>query len=205
LPRLEAIYNDYHSLGYEGISVNLAEDMNTVKFYARQYSYLFLLDSDLSTWNTYKQNDLRPLNYVIDNDANMTVAFWMEGFDEPTIRAWIEWCLEGVQETPDAGCQIPDARLLQNSPNPCRESTIINFQLPMPGHSTLNVYDASGRLVATLIDGKLSPGAHKVRWEKGNNPSGIYFYRLSATRQGGSASGGTTATFTSTKKMVVVE
>jgi len=65
--------------------------------------------------------------------------------------------------------------------------------VPVPGHVMLRVYDTSGRLVATLVDGKLPAGTHRVRFEKGTNPSGVYFYRLS------------TGGFTATKKMVVLK
>ena len=170
------------------ITVNLAESMNTVRAYARQYSYLFLLDSDLSTWNVYKQDPppyYIPLNLVIDNDQNMTVAFWMEGFNEATIRYYIEQCLLGVEEQPEVVSQEPEAGLYQNSPNPFGaggttiQFSISNFQFPI----SLGVYDISGKLVRTLVDERREPGRHTVRWDgkdwAGEEvASGIYFYRL---------------------------
>jgi hypothetical protein len=35
-----------------------------------------------------------------------------------------------------------------------------------------------GRVVATLIDGRLQPGMHTVRWDASASPSGIYVARL---------------------------
>ncbi len=99
----------------------------------------------------------------------------------------------GVDETLDPGCQTPDARLLQNHPNPFRQFTIINYQMPKGGygtqdarHITLSIFDLSGRLIRTLIDDKPTAQDRQLRavsWdgrdEAGQEaPSGIYFYRL---------------------------
>ena len=75
--------------------------------------------------------------------------------------------------------------LLQNHPNPCQEFTIINYQLPEPAHTTLRVYDTSGRLVGSLVDGSREAGHHIARWDgrdsSGNlAPSGVYFYQIKA-------------------------
>jgi hypothetical protein len=65
-------------------------------------------------------------------------------------------------------------------PNPFNPTTTISYELAKSGHATLEVYDVSGRLVTTLVDGKMTPGRHKVTWEAANVASGIYFYRLTA-------------------------
>jgi hypothetical protein len=76
--------------------------------------------------------------------------------------------------------------LYQNLPNPFNPSTAIQYDVPASGGKVrLRIYDASGRLVRTLVDGMESPGAKTVRWDGRDNyghqaSSGIYFYRLSA-------------------------
>jgi hypothetical protein len=45
-------------------------------------------------------------------------------------------------------------------------------------HTTLRVYDILGRAVATLVDGRIQPGMHTVRWDASGSPSGIYVARL---------------------------
>jgi flagellar hook assembly protein FlgD len=47
----------------------------------------------------------------------------------------------------------------------------------------LSVYDISGRLVATVVDGVSGPGEHVARWsglDRAGRPvaSGVYFMRL---------------------------
>jgi len=72
------------------------------------------------------------------------------------------------------------------APNPFRTWTFIRFGLPLPETVRLEVYDATGRHVRTLVEGARSNGRHEVAWDgrdQGNGivSPGIYFARLSAT------------------------
>lgn len=58
-------------------------------------------------------------------------------------------------------------------------STIeINLSLPSATYASLAVYDASGSLVETLMDGTASAGDHALTW---NGSPGLYFVRLQTT------------------------
>jgi len=97
----------------------------------------------------------------------------------------------------DTGPEQPLAFALeQNYPNPFNPETMIRFTLPEAGQATLQVYDITGRRVATLVDGFLARGEHQVRFDaldvRGIS-SGVYVYRLTAA-------GGT-----QTRKMTVVK
>ncbi len=72
-----------------------------------------------------------------------------------------------------------------NHPNPFNPRTIISFDLPRTVPVRLSVYSASGRGVATLVDGTLEAGRYQVPWngrdDLGNTlGSGVYFARLEA-------------------------
>lgn len=74
------------------------------------------------------------------------------------------------------------------SPNPFRTSATISYNLSRSGSAALRVYDASGNLVRTLIDGNLPAGAGSVVWNgKAHNGQavshGIYFARLETPNQ----------------------
>ena len=75
--------------------------------------------------------------------------------------------------------------LAQNHPNPFNPSTTISFALPQAGEISLKIYNLRGQLVATLHDGAMAAGRHKLVWD-GNDArglraaSGIYLYRLEA-------------------------
>ena len=70
------------------------------------------------------------------------------------------------------------AKLFQNYPNPFNPETMISFAVSMPSSVNLVVYDVTGRIVQTLVDGKKQAGTYQVKWIPGNQASGLYFYRL---------------------------
>lgn len=74
--------------------------------------------------------------------------------------------------------------LYQNSPNPFNPTTSLRFDLPVPQHVNLQVFDLAGRLIKTLIhDNHMEAGQHVIMWDgRGDSGrpvvSGVYFYRL---------------------------
>lgn len=74
--------------------------------------------------------------------------------------------------------------LLQNYPNPFRETTTIQFTLDTPRTVSLRIYNMLGQEVATLLtETWKEPGVHQILWEGVNHagsrlPSGAYFYIL---------------------------
>ena len=68
-------------------------------------------------------------------------------------------------------------------PNPFNSVCTIAFALPTTQQISLKVYDLLGREVSVLQQGWAEAGTHNVRFDAGNLPSGIYFYRLIAGSQ----------------------
>ncbi|MFH2050028.1 MAG: T9SS type A sorting domain-containing protein, partial [bacterium] len=56
--------------------------------------------------------------------------------------------------------------------------TIIEFALPEASQVRLEIFNILGQSVEVLVDERLSAGIHQVTYEASNNPSGVYFYRL---------------------------
>jgi len=81
----------------------------------------------------------------------------------------------------------------QNYPNPFNPTTAINVALVEDTHVTLQVFDVTGRVVATLMDGTQRAGHHIVEFSAANLPSGYYFYRINA------------GTYSATKSMVLMK
>jgi hypothetical protein len=86
--------------------------------------------------------------------------------------------------------QTPAAPLTlhQNVPNPFNPSTEISYYLPASADVLLEVYDVTGKRVATLERGRREKGLHVVTWrgmdDAGRSAqSGIYFYRLGAGKE----------------------
>jgi hypothetical protein len=68
--------------------------------------------------------------------------------------------------------------LQQNYPNPFNPGTIIEFSLPERRQTTLQIYNALGELLETLINRTLNAGTHRVYWDARGRPSGVYYCRV---------------------------
>ncbi len=82
---------------------------------------------------------------------------------------------------------------LSNYPNPVASTTTIAFTLNRKAKVNLQIWDAYGRLMETLVDSDLPEGEHKVEFSKKGLKPGIYYYSLTADRK------------RKTKKMVIVK
>jgi len=73
-------------------------------------------------------------------------------------------------------------RLHPAYPNPFNPSTTITFDVPdhITQPTLLQIYDISGSLVQTLVNGVVDPGTHSVSWGPKNLSSGIYIVELRA-------------------------
>lgn len=72
-----------------------------------------------------------------------------------------------------------------NAPNPFNAQTLIRFDLPTDQEVRLEIFNALGQMVRTLVDGRVEAGAHQIPWDSRNDrgaslASGPYLYRLTA-------------------------
>ena len=86
----------------------------------------------------------------------------------------------GVAEEPEKPLIT---RLYQNRPNPTKGGVTIPYSLAKASNVSLKVYDVTGRVVRTLINGRVLPGQYFIRWNGRDRnekevPAGVYFYRL---------------------------
>jgi hypothetical protein len=106
-----------------------------------------------------------------DNGTNSGSAYFYEPVTPATGAA------EGV---------VPRSLALQNRPNPFNPTTEILLTLPFDGPVRLEVWDARGRHVRTLLPGERLPaGEVRATWDGTDErdapvPSGVYFYRAEA-------------------------
>lgn len=71
-----------------------------------------------------------------------------------------------------------EVKLLGTYPNPARNQATIRYALPRQQEVTLRLYDALGRKVATLIQGKEDAGRSQLQLGTSDLSSGVYFLRL---------------------------
>jgi hypothetical protein len=72
----------------------------------------------------------------------------------------------GVEQWFGVGTSMPNpVELWQNRPNPFNQSTEIRFEVGQPAHVVLQIYDITGRLVRTLVRGRIDNNVRVVRWD----------------------------------------
>ena len=68
--------------------------------------------------------------------------------------------------------------LHQNFPNPFREATTLEYEIPSSSHVEINVYDLNGRLIETLVNSTLPSGNYNLTWNATGKQSGLYVVRM---------------------------
>ncbi|HEY5565047.1 MAG TPA: T9SS type A sorting domain-containing protein, partial [Rhodothermia bacterium] len=77
------------------------------------------------------------------------------------------------------GSEIPNAISLgDNYPNPFNPSTTFEYGINATSRVHLAVYDMTGRLVRTLVDGVQPAANYRVSFNAGDLASGVYVYQL---------------------------
>jgi hypothetical protein len=77
------------------------------------------------------------------------------------------------------------ARLSLAAPNPFRDRSTFEFDLPRESRATIRVYDITGRLVKALVEDELPAGSHRAVWDGRDGQglrvaSGVYLVRMQA-------------------------
>ena len=123
----------------------------------------FVYSSDGSTGNAIQGGGTAPTAYLYHSFPKANIPFGSTG----------------VNDRP--GAEVPSAFALHPAyPNPFNPSTQISFDLTKSVRVKLSVYDVNGKLVATLVNGKLEVGRHSIAWNANGQPSGVYFAKLEA-------------------------
>jgi hypothetical protein len=91
--------------------------------------------------------------------------------------------VSGGETASEETAAIARARLLPNAPNPFNPSTTLAYEVPSASRVRIDVFDASGARVRTLVDAARAAGRHTVEWDGRDHAglavsSGVYFARL---------------------------
>jgi predicted CXXCH cytochrome family protein len=147
----------------------------------------------LDTTLTSLQQDLSYNYYFVDFDGSYGVHNYLYAKDLLTASIAVAKTL-GVERIDGP----KGFALEQNYPNPFNPSTSIRFSIPTSQDVNITIYDASGKLIYTLVKGQHKAGTYSVQWNGFNDDgtqvrSGVYFYRIVA------------GNYTATKKMMLVK
>src|SRR5690606_12912543 len=92
-----------------------------------------------------------------------------------------------------AASELKNEFEVTNYPNPFTSITTIQFRTPSNAPVSLDVFDQSGKMVATLVNSVLPSGTHHVEFDGSFLPGGMYFYQLKVGKS------------STTRKMIIVK
>ncbi|MBK8127913.1 MAG: T9SS type A sorting domain-containing protein [bacterium] len=149
----------YVDIGTYDILVLIPLAQNLVQILEEQdYPYYFQTHHDGHSWGNWRAHLDEGLTYLLP--AAIPVA-------------------------PAGPPSINTFELAQNYPNPFNPTTNISFTLLHESLVDLQVYDTTGRVVASLVNSTLSVGKHEFEFDGTGFASGIYFARVVAASQVG--------------------
>ena len=98
------------------------------------------------------------------------------------------WILKTANQVPvnitRDGCEfLTDFQLSPNYPNPFNSRTTLTFTLPAAEFVRAEIYDITGRKVATLFERNMQPDRYTVQWDARNDQgnvvsTGVYIFSL---------------------------
>jgi hypothetical protein len=148
-------------VGYTYASIN---QMFQINWASRVYNPMYISIGEVFISDSLPFNGL--YNYV-----RKVANLWVD----PSLKLKFDTTV-GVEKIE---AEIPQSfSLFQNYPNPFNPSTTIKFTLPISSNVKLNVYNALGQLVETLVDKEMESGYHEVNFDASKLTSGVYFYQL---------------------------
>jgi M6 family metalloprotease-like protein len=128
----------------------------------------------------------------------MTVEDDSGAADRDTFRVFVDAIVSTSVAAPG---NLPDHFFLaQNYPNPFNPSTSIRFGLQHAARVVIEIYNIRGQRMDVMVNKQMEAGVHEVRWNAGQLASGIYVYRISASRTGSAGE-----SFVRMKKMILLK
>jgi len=122
------------------------------------------------------------INSGIDSALTVIIAGGVTSGPFITGRTWVFRDTISVTGISEIENNTPSGFILkQNYPNPFNPSTKIEFEIPEQSFVKLEIYNLLGEKIVNLVSETLSAGAYRYEWIASDLPSGIYFYRLTAS------------------------
>lgn len=142
---------------------------------------------DFTTLFEWMLADTNPETFAVnvpDAQTSQVVQFNFYGWGATDPRGTLRFDdvrldVQGIATSAESEAGVPAAfRLLAAYPNPFNPRTTIPFELRAPAHAQVAVFDVLGRRVAVLADRPFAAGTHRLAWDAGDAPSGLYFVQL---------------------------
>jgi hypothetical protein len=125
---------------------------------------------------------LNDQSVALDLDDNIRLVYGRprSGYVYGVDTAWMVIVKDPYLSVEPSRTLPKEVHLEQNFPNPFNPVTTISYSIPAHTHVLLQVFNVLGQLVRTLVNTDRLAGRYSISWDAGNNPSGLYLYRIAA-------------------------
>ena len=151
---------------------------------------IVLTDALGDTLLNVKYNDKAPWPIEADSTGQSLVSTLARPHGNPDDPGyWIASAgIHGSPNADDLASPVQNENILapvqfqlrQNYPNPFNPITTIRFETPHEAEVDIAIFNTLGQRVQTLLDEKLSAGAHSVHWNGSSHAGGLYFCQMQA-------------------------
>ena len=167
VPVLWAVKGNELRIGWNSsMPVNVAENETLVTLKLKTNTSFTMGESIDIALKFDPLNELADGNFDVIQDANLMVAMVGNG-------------VTGIHNPADN-----NSLSLGNYPNPFKNSTTVEYTLPVQGKVTIQVYNSLGQLVKSLVDASQNAGDYSIRMDANNLMPGIYIAKLRLTNTG---------------------
>ena len=111
-------------------------------------------------------------NALIENWFSSTISYGDGDTGSPGIP------FDGTLETEEILLSPSNFDLVSLYPNPFNPEVTIQVNVGEPGELNIDIFNLSGRRVKTLANSTIGVGSYSFKWDSSNNPSGMYFFKL---------------------------
>lgn len=168
---------EYNAANYPGLLFRQAGDL---ELYALETGQLIYDSGDSQEIpGAYSLISYHVFDIDDDGRQELLAQFGDGGFENKTVL------IEDASPVTAVGPGTPAPALIlsRSFPNPTRGASSIQFTSDRPGPARLRLFDASGRLVRTLLEGTVTAGTHTETWDGVTDTGaraagGVYFYEL---------------------------
>lgn len=130
------------------------------------------------TASSYIAIDQGPIMVMVEN--HRSALLWNLFMSNPEIQPMLDAIgfEEDATSTEEINTIPTEFRLNQNYPNPFNPDTIIEFSIPYTSSVSLNIYNALGEKVETLINKQMGAGNYRLNFQANQLPSGVYYCQI---------------------------
>jgi hypothetical protein len=120
------------------------------------------------------------VEFDLDSDSSVVVTVSKNGYKPAFIRLGLTIALDSDDDVIEETLPVPFI-VAQNYPNPFNPTTEIQFTCGIASDVSLEVFNVLGQLTLKSTYAQVPAGTHSFAVDATSWPSGIYFYRITAS------------------------